>query len=137
MPKEDNKILKYNHGEKSMKVPFTIFADLSLYLKKMNTCHNNHKKLSTTKINKNTPSSYSLFTHCSFDTTKNKFDYYRGKNCMKNFFVDLREHATKIINYEKNMIPLTKEESKIHSEEKVHYQILLIIYLKGFTVING
>ena len=28
MPKEDNKILKYNHGEKSMKIPFTIYADL-------------------------------------------------------------------------------------------------------------
>ena len=27
MPEEDNKILKYNHGEKSMKVPFTIYAD--------------------------------------------------------------------------------------------------------------
>ena len=26
MPKEDNKILKYNHGEKSMKVPFIIYA---------------------------------------------------------------------------------------------------------------
>ena len=28
MPKEDNKILKYNHGEKSMKVPIIIYADL-------------------------------------------------------------------------------------------------------------
>ena len=28
MPEEDNKMLKYNHGEKSMKVPFTIHADL-------------------------------------------------------------------------------------------------------------
>ena len=28
MPKEDNKILKYNHGEKSVKVPFIIYADL-------------------------------------------------------------------------------------------------------------
>ena len=25
--KEDNKILKYNHGEKPMKVPFIIYAD--------------------------------------------------------------------------------------------------------------
>ena len=41
---------------------------------------------------------------------KNKLDYYRGKNCMKNFCLDLREHATKIINYEKKeMIPLTKK----------------------------
>ena len=77
----------------------------------MEICHNNPKKLPTTKINKHTPSVYSLFTHCSFDTTKNKCDYYRGENCMKIFCLDLREHATKIINDEKKkMIPLTNEE---------------------------
>ena len=27
-PKEDEKMLKYNHGEKSLKAPFTIIADL-------------------------------------------------------------------------------------------------------------
>ena len=69
MPKEDNKILKYNHGEKSMRVPFIIYTDLEPLLEKMNTCHNNPKKSSTTKINKHKPSGYSLFTHCSFDTT--------------------------------------------------------------------
>ena len=85
MPKVDNKILKYNRGEKSMKVPFIIYADLESLLEKMNTCHNNPEKSSTTKINKHTASGCSLFTHCLFDTTKNKLDYYRGKNCMKNF----------------------------------------------------
>ena len=79
----------------------------------MNTCHNNPEKSSTTKINKHTPSGYSMFTHCSFDRTKNKLDYYRGENCVKNFYLDLREHATKIINHEKKeMISLTKEEEK-------------------------
>ena len=34
MPNEDNKILKYNHGEKSMKVPFIIYADLECLLEK-------------------------------------------------------------------------------------------------------
>ena len=101
MSKEDNKILKYNHGEKSMKFPFTIYADLESLLEKISTCHNNHKRSSTAKINKRTPSGYSLFTHCSFDSTKNKLDYYRGEDCMKNFCIDLREHATKLINYEK------------------------------------
>ena len=66
----------------------------------MNTCHNNPEKLSTTKANKRTPSGYSLFTHCSFDTGKHKLDYYRDKSCMKKFCLDLKEHATKIINYE-------------------------------------
>ena len=41
---------------------------------------------------------------------------------MKNFFLDLREHTIKIINYEKKyMIPLTKEEEKKHHKEKVCY----------------
>ena len=70
MPEECNKILEYSHGEKSMKAPFIIYVDLESLLKKMNTCHNNPEKSSTTKINKHTPSGYSLFTHCSFDTTK-------------------------------------------------------------------
>ena len=68
MPKEDNKVLKYSHGE--MKVPFIIYADLESLLEKMNTCHNNPKKSSTTKINKHTASGYSLFTNCSFDAIK-------------------------------------------------------------------
>ena len=34
MPEEDNKILKYNHREKSMRAPFVIYADLESLLKK-------------------------------------------------------------------------------------------------------
>ena len=119
MPEKD-KILKYNQGEKSMKVPFTIYADLESLLEKMNTCHNNPEKSSTAKINKHTPSGYSLFTHCSFNTTKNKLDYYRGKNCMKHFCLDLRERPTEIVNHEKKeMVPLTKEEKEWHNMQKV------------------
>ena len=81
-----------------MKVPFIIYADLESLLEKMRTFHNNPKKSSATKINKNTPSGYSLFTHCSFDATKNKLDCYRGNDCMEQFCKDLKEHATKIIN---------------------------------------
>ena len=96
--KKDNKILKYNHGEKSMKVPFIIYADSESLLEKLNTCHDNPKKLLTTKINKNAASDYSLFTNISLDTTKNKFNYYIV-NGMKRLFKDLKEHATKTINY--------------------------------------
>ena len=47
-----------------MKVPFIIYVDVEFLLEKMNTCHNNPEKSSTTKINKHTPSGYSLFTKC-------------------------------------------------------------------------
>ena len=116
MPEEYNKILKYNKGEKSMRVPFIIYADLECVLEKMTTCHNNPEKSSITKINKHTPSGYSLFTHCSFDR-------------MKNFCLDMREHATKIINYEKKeVIPLTKKKRKIITSKK------FVIYVKkGFS----
>ena len=63
MPEED-KILKYNEGGKSMRIPFIIYADLERLLEKMNTCHNNPEKSSTTKINNHTPSGYLLFTYC-------------------------------------------------------------------------
>ena len=35
-----------------MRVPFIIFAGLECLLEKINTCHNNPEKPSTTKINK-------------------------------------------------------------------------------------
>ena len=122
MPNEDNKIIKYNQGEKSVRSPFIIYADLECLLEKISTCYNNLEESSTTEINKHTPSGYSLFTHCSFDKTKNKLDYYRGDNCMKKFCKDLTEHATKTINYEKkDMIPLTKKEEKHYNKQKVCY----------------
>ena len=34
IPKEDSKILRYNHGEKSMKAPFITYPDLESLLKK-------------------------------------------------------------------------------------------------------
>ena len=84
-----------------MKVPFFIYRDLESLLEKMSTCHNNPEKLQTTKINKHHASGYSLFTNCSFDVTENKLNYYRGTDCMKNVCLDLKEHATKIIDYKK------------------------------------
>ena len=101
MPTKNNNIIKYNQGEKSIKLPFVIYADLECLLEKMSTCQNNPNESSTTEINKHIPSGYLLFTHCSFDRAKNKLDHYRGKDCMKRFCKYLREHATKIISYEK------------------------------------
>ena len=72
MPTKDNNTIKYNHGEKSMKLPFVIHVDLECLLEKMSTCINNPNESSTTKINKQTPSGYSIFTHCSFDESKKK-----------------------------------------------------------------
>ena len=44
MPNENNKIPKYNHGEKSMKAPFPVYAELECLLEKIRSCQNNTEK---------------------------------------------------------------------------------------------
>ena len=75
-PDEYNKILKYNHGEKLLKAPAIIYADLKILIHRTKAKH--------------TSSGYSLFTNC-----------YNSEGRMERFCKDLREHAMKIINYEK------------------------------------
>ena len=97
MPAEYNRILKYNHGEKSLKAPAIIYSDFW-------------------------PSGYSLFTNCSFNSAENKLDCYKSEDCIERFCEVLREHALKIINDEKyEMIPLTDEENKSYRQQKVCY----------------
>ena len=50
---------------------------------------------------------------------------------MKNFCLDLREHATKIINYEKKeMIPLTKKKRKTITSKT------FVVYVKKYLVLT-
>ena len=120
MPDQDNKILKYISAEKSLRVPFTIYADLECLLRKINTCSNNPDKSYTEKKATHRPSAYSLVTCCSFDKSKNECNYYRGKDCMKMFCKGLKNQAKKIINYEKKeMIPLTDEEKESYENQKI------------------
>ena len=121
MPTKDNNIIKYNRGEKSIKMPFTIYADLECLLEQIDTCKNDPNKSYTTKINKHIPSGYSIFTHCSFDESKNKLNYYRGDDCMEKFCKDLREHSTKIINYEKKNDNNDNDKKQQKVRDHCHY----------------
>ena len=122
MPSPNNNIIKYNQGDKSLELPFIIYVDLECLLKKIDTCYNNPDLSSTTKINQHIPSGYSIYTNCSFDKSNNKLSYYRGEDCMKRFCKDLKDHATKIIDFKKKtMIPLTKEEEDNYNKENICY----------------
>ena len=101
MSEEDNKILKYNPGEKLFKVPFIIYEDLECLLKKIDTSQNNPEKSYTEKKAKHKPSCYSRVTCCSFDKSKTEWNHYRGKDCMEKFCKHLKDQTMKIINYEK------------------------------------
>ena len=60
MLNEEKKILKHNHGEKSLKAPFMIYADLECLLEIIHSCQNNLEKSYTEKQTKHMPSAI----HC-------------------------------------------------------------------------
>ena len=49
VPIENNKVLKFTHGEKFMTVSFIVYADLECLLGKMHSCQNNLGKSYTEK----------------------------------------------------------------------------------------
>ena len=55
MPKQNEKI-KYFPGEKSLKAPFIVYADLEYLLEKVQCCQNNPKNFHTEKKSKHKPS---------------------------------------------------------------------------------
>ena len=59
MPNENNKVLKYNPGEKSLEVPFIFHADIECLLQNIDTCQNNPEKSYTEKKARHKPSGYS------------------------------------------------------------------------------
>ena len=97
MPTKDNSKLKYNHGEKSLKALFTIYADLECLLIKEQSCQNNPNESYTETKAKHEPSGYSLSLISSFDSKETIHNVYRGRDCIKRFCSDLKELATKII----------------------------------------
>ena len=62
--KKIKKILKSDPGEKSLKVPFIVYADLECMFQKLGTCQNDPKKYFTEKKAEHMPSSYSCVMCC-------------------------------------------------------------------------
>ena len=60
-----------------------------------------------------------MSTILSFKSIENEHDVYRGKDCMKYFCKSLREHAMKIINFEKKMKLLTNKQQKSYENAKI------------------
>ena len=79
--------------------------------------------MSTSKANKHSASGYSLSTHCSFDGNKSESNFYRGEDSMKNRSANINEHATEIIDCEKEeMLPLTEKEGESYKNHERRIQ---------------
>ena len=100
MSSEDINILEFNQYRIFDKTQSIVYADLE-FLIKIDGCKNNPEKGSLANIGEHIPCEYSMSTLWIFDGLENKHDVYRSEDCMKTFCDSLREHAVKIINFEK------------------------------------
>ena len=74
-----------------------------------------------------------MSTIWAFDHIENKHTLYCGEDCMKKFCTSLREHATNVINFEKEkMLPLTKKRAKLH-QDVIECYICRKRFLKKFA----
>ena len=155
MPSEDTKILEFNQGQKSDKVPLIIYADHECIVEKIDGCKNNPENSSKTKVSEPIPSGFSMSTISSFRSIENKHDVHRGKDCMEKFCESLREHAMKIINFkQKKTKLLTKEQQESYENAKICYickekfenkylkdkkyrKVFIVIVIKIVVIIQG
>ena len=98
------KISEFSQSGKYDKEPFIIHVDLECNLEKIDGCKNNPENSSTTKASERISPGFSMPAISSFRSIANKYDVYRGKDCMKKFCKFLREHAMKIINLKNEFI---------------------------------
>ena len=93
-----------------------------MYVKKIDSCQNNTEKSYTEKKVMHEPSGWSMAIMCLFDKKENKFNYYRGKDCIKKLCKKIKESANEITNREKKeIIPLINEENNIYNEQEICY----------------
>ena len=90
MSTKSNKILKYNYGDKSLRTPFVIYADLECLLLKQQSCQNNLNKSYIERKTIHELCGYAKSLVSSFDSKQNEQSFYRGRDCIKRFFRKLK-----------------------------------------------
>ena len=87
--------MKYNYGEKSLRTPFLIYADLECLLLKQKSCQNNPNESYTERKAIHEPCSYVLTLLSSFDSKQKKRSFYKRKDCIKKFCSEQNSYEQK------------------------------------------
>ena len=90
---------------------------------------------------------YALTLISSFDSKQNKRSFYRGKDCIKRFCSDLKELATKTINYEKekskrnvtyikkSFVMIKMKKINLKYTKKLEIIVIILENLKGLLIV--
>ena len=89
MPAKDKNILKYNPGEKSLKVANVIYTDLESLLIEQQSCEINPEKSYAEQKAIHKACAYSINLVRPNEPNKNISNFHRGKDCVKKLCKDL------------------------------------------------
>ena len=106
--------ITFKNFNKSMRVPFVIYADFEAITEKKDSATSNPEKLYTEKYQKHTPSGFCYYVKCEGEENYAEPVVYRGEDCVQKFCEMIEEEVKEIANIYKNIIPLemTKEGNK-------------------------
>ena len=106
-----NPIVKYTDGQYQFKVPFVIYADFELILVPVSGTPNNPEMSSTRGINVHQPSGWCMCSKFAYGNRLNKFQQYRGRDCVSKFCDRIMTEAKRLYESapKKPMEKLTEE----------------------------
>ena len=127
LPKEEDLYIKFKNYERSMKVPFVIYADFECFTEDINTCQPDPQCSYTKKYQKHTPSGFCYILKCFDDELYNdEFVIYTKKSendDVAQVFVDSIEKTIKSIyqqfKFPKAMIMTKKDKRKICKDREM------------------
>ena len=101
MSSEKDNILEFNQYMKSDKMSYIIYADTESLIKKQMEVQIIQKILQQQKLESIFLVDIFNVNYMAFDNIYKKHTLYRGEDCIKKICESLREHAKKIIDFEK------------------------------------
>ena len=113
---EKGSLVTFIHHNRSIKVPFVVYADFEAFTEEIPISKQNEKFSFTQKYQKHKPSGFCFKIVCFDERFKSKLVVYRAKDDegVSQKFVEMLEEEIKRIqkefDFSEKMIPLTKEE---------------------------
>ncbi|XP_065679086.1 uncharacterized protein LOC136093770 [Hydra vulgaris] len=131
---EPNTMLEFTNYNRSMKVPFVIYADFESFIKLIDTCTPNPDESYTKQYQKHTPSSFCYYIKCfdeSIEKTIKKTirhsilatftaDSENKQNFVYHLEADIKKIYNKYLKFPKDIIFTSKDEEEFNNAKICH-----------------
>lgn len=80
-----NDTLQFDKFEKTLRIPFVVYADFEAFLNPIQTCAKDPSKPYTINVQKHEPYSFGYYIKCAYDDSLSKYETCSGPDCVSVF----------------------------------------------------